>query len=324
MPDAAPLVKESNDAGDWIARLPRKLRLIVHDRWLYVLALPGILYFIVFRYLPIYGVTIAFKDYSIYKGYFESEWVGFANFIKLFGQFGFQRALRNTLIISFYKLVVGFPAPVILALLLNEVTHTLYKKTVQTTLFLPHFISWVIIAGLLYALLSPYSGVVRTVADMLHHEGKIVDLMASKKYFRGVIVVSEVWRNAGFGAIIYIATITTIDPQLYEAATVDGAGRWRQLWHVTLPGIRTTLVILLILRIGRIMNVGFEQIFALYNPMVYEVSEVLETYVYKIGIFEAKYSLATATGFFKSVVGLGLVLLTNTIAKRIDEESGLI
>lgn len=317
-------LENSNNGADWMARLPRTLRLVIHDKWLYVLALPGILYFLVFRYIPIYGVTIAFKNYSIYKGYFESEWVGLANFVKLFGQFGFQRALRNTLIISFYKLVVGFPAPIILALLLNEVRHALYKKTVQTTLFLPHFISWVIIAGLLYALLSPYSGVVKALGEKLGYEGRLVDLMASKQYFRGVIVVSELWRNAGFGAIIYIATIATIDPQLYEAATVDGAGRWRQLWHITLPGIRTTLVILLILRVGRIMNVGFEQIFAMYNPMVYEVSEVLETYVYKIGIFEAKYSLATATGFFKSTVGLGLVLLTNTIAKRIDQDSGLI
>jgi putative aldouronate transport system permease protein len=294
------------------------------DRWLYALAVPGLLFFLVFRYVPMYGVTIAFKNYSIYKGYAASEWVGLQNFVRLFSMFGFQRALRNTIIISLLKLLFGFPAPIVLAILLNEVVHLRYKKLVQTTLFLPHFISWVIVAGLFYGLLSPHAGAIRALAESVGYEGEIVNLMGSKRYFRGVLVVSGIWHNAGYGAIIYIATIATIDTQLYEAATVDGANRWRQLWHITLPGLRTTIVLLLILRIGRLLNVEFEQVFAMYNPLVYEVSEILETYVYKLGIFEAKYSLATATGFFKSIIGLILVFAMNALAKRIDEESGLI
>ena len=285
--------------------------------------IPGLAYFILFQYVPMYGVTIAFKNYSIYKGFFESDWVGFDNFVRLFALFGFKRAFRNTVILSLLKLIFGFPVPIILAILINEVSHTMYKKAAQTILILPHFISWIIIAGLLYTLLSPSTGLVRELLSFFGYEGKIVNLMGSKEHFRGVLVGSHVWQAAGYGSVIYIATIATIDAQLYDAAVVDGAGKLRQLWHVTLPGLRSTIVILFILRLGHLMNVGFEQVFALYNPLVYEVSEILDTYVYKIGILEAKFSLATATGLFKSAIGLVLVLSANYIAKRVDRTSGL-
>jgi putative aldouronate transport system permease protein len=293
------------------------------DRLLYLLLIPGLVYFVVFHYLPMYGIVIAFQDYSIFKGFAGSRWVGFGTFSRLFSMFGFSRAFTNTIIISLLKLLFGFPMPIILALLLNEVTHLGYRKAVQTAIFLPHFISWVVIAALLYTLLSPSSGILKAVLTKLGYQGAVVNLMGDKQYFRPLLVATHVWREAGFGSIVYIAAISGVDPELYDAASVDGAGKWRKLWHVTLACIRTTIVMLFILRLGALLNAGFEQIFAMYNPLVYEVSEILDTYVYKIGIVEAQFSLATATGLFKSAIALCLVLGANALSRRIDPDSAL-
>lgn len=226
--------------------------------------------------------------------------------------------------ISFYQLVFVFPAPIILALLLNEVRNAAYKKFVQTSVYLPHFVSWVVIGGIIYAIFSPTTGIVKEIAGWFGHEGTFFNLMGSREYFRSLLIGSNIWKEAGFGTVLYMATIATIDPHLYEAAKVDGARKWQQIWHITLPGLRTTIVIMLIFNVGNFLNAGLEQVFALYNPLVYEVSEILDTYLYKMAFEEAKYDLSTASGLFKSVVGLILVLFTNYIAKKIDRESGLI
>ncbi|TLS51725.1 sugar ABC transporter permease [Paenibacillus antri] len=294
------------------------------DKWLYFMALPGLSFFLVFHYGPMYGVAIAFKDYNIYKGVFASEWIGFENFRTLFGMSGFQRALRNTIIIATYQLLFVFPAPILLSLLINEVRNVKFKKFVQTSVYLPHFVSWVVIGGILYAILSPTTGVAKEIAMWFGHGDAVANLMASREYFRGLLITSSIWKEAGFGTVLYLATIVTIDPHLYEAAKVDGAKKWRQIWHITLPGLRTTIVILLIFNVGSFLNAGLEQVYALYNPIVYEVSEILDTYLYKLAFEEAKYDLATASGLFKSTVGLVLVLLTNVLAKKIDKDSGLI
>jgi putative aldouronate transport system permease protein len=305
-------------------RLNRTLDLLRKDKWLYLMALPGLLFFLVFEYGPMYGIVIAFKDYNLYQGIAGSDWVGFDNFRRLFEMSGFLRALRNTLVISLYQLVFVFPAPIILALLINEVRHAAFKKFVQTSVYLPHFVSWVVIGGILYAVLSPTTGIVKDIAGWLGHEGAFFNIMGSREYFRGLLIGSSIWKEAGFGSVLYLATIATIDPHLYEAAKVDGAKKWRQTWHITLPGLRTTIVIMLIIKVGSFLNAGLEQVYALYSPLVYEVSEILDTYLYKLAFNEAKYDLSTASGLFKSAVGLILVLVTNLIAKKIDKESGLI
>ncbi|ULL16770.1 sugar ABC transporter permease [Paenibacillus sp. H1-7] len=294
------------------------------DKLIYLMAVPGILFFIVFHYVPLYGILIAFKKYNLYQGFSGSPWVGLDNFTKLFAMSGFTRALKNTIVISAYQLIFAFPAPIILALILNEVKNVLYKRFVQTVIYLPHFVSWVVIAGILYAFFSPSTGVIREIASLFGYEGAVINFLSSKEYFRGLLVVSNIWKEAGFGTVLYLATITAIDPQLYEAAKVDGARKLRQIWHITLPGLRTTIVILLILRVGQILSAGLDQVYALYNPQVYEVAEILDTFVYKLAFEEAKYDLSTATGVFKSIIGLILVLATNYIAKKIDRDSGLI
>ncbi|WP_135548400.1 ABC transporter permease [Paenibacillus cymbidii] len=297
---------------------------IKKDKWLYFIALPGILYFALFHYGPMYGIVVAFKHYNIYKGVFASPWIGLDNFHTLFGMSGFRRALWNTVILGCYQLLFVFPAPIILSLLINELRHVAYKKLVQTAIYLPHFVSWIVIGGIMYAILSPTTGVVKEVAVWFGYHDSVINLMASADYFRSVLIASSIWKEAGFGTVLYLATIVTIDPHLYEAAEVDGARKWRQIWHITLPGLRTTIVILLIFHVGNFLNVGLEQVYALYNPAVYSVSEILDTFLYKLAFESAKYDLATASGVFKSVVGLILVITTNYIAKKIDPDSGLI
>ena len=284
------------------------------------MALPGLLYFLIFHYGPMYGLMIAFKDFNLYKGVFESKWVGLDNFATLFGMSGFQRALRNTVIIATYQLLFVFPAPIVLSLLIHEVVNVRYKKFVQTSVYLPHFVSWVVIGGILYAILSPTSGVVKEVASWFGYEGPVANLMASREHFRGLLILSSIWKEAGFGTVLYLATMLTIDPHLYEAAKVDGAKKWRQIWHITLPSIRSTIVVLLILRLGQGLDVGFEQIFLMLNPFVRDVGEILDTYVYEKGIRQSDVSFATAVGLFKGLVGLVLVVTSNRLAKRFGEQ----
>ena len=270
-----------------------------------------------------YGLTIAFKKYNIYKGFAASKWIGWENFEKLFSMYGFTDALRNTIVISLKKIIFGFPVPIIFAIALNEVRYMKFKKTIQTVVCLPHFISWIVVQGLLFTMFSASSGALKNIMVLFGEEGKALNLLASKEHFQGLIVVSDIWKEFGYGSILYFATLAGIDPQLYEAASIDGAGKLRQIWHITLPCLRSTILIMLIMRLGNILNAGFDQIFAISNPMVSEVAEILDTYVYKLGITKQDFSRSTAAGLFKSVIGLIAVLSTNAIVKKIDPENAL-
>jgi len=261
---------------------------------------------------------MAFQDYNIFKGIFASEWVGLDNFKEIFGMKDFWNVLRNTLIISTYKIVFVFPVPIILALLMNEMKKNFFVKFVQTTLYLPHFISWVVISGIMLAVLSPNFGIAGDFFKVLGM--KPVYLMADPRYFRALVVLSDMWKEVGWGTIIYMASLTLIDSAMYEAAIMDGANRWKQIWHITLPSIANVIVLLLILRIGTIMQAGFDQIFVLRNDMVIEVGEIFDTYVYHYGIGQNHYSIATAVGLFKSVVAAFLIIATDRISKIFGAE----
>uniref|UniRef100_UPI00403F5839 ABC transporter permease n=1 Tax=Paenibacillus sp. FSL P2-0136 TaxID=2975317 RepID=UPI00403F5839 len=286
---------------------------------LYLIMLPGLAYFIIFKYVPMGGIIVAFQDFSAFAGIRGSEWVGLTHFKNMFTDSEFYTVFKNTLLISLYKLIWGFPGPIILALMLNEVRHMLYKRGVQTLVYLPHFLSWVIIGGILINVLSPATGIVNQFLGMLGLEP--IFFLGSQEWFRTVLVVSDIWKEAGWGAIIYLAALASIDPQIYEAAVVDGAGKWKQLLHVTLPSLIGTIVILFVLRLGSVLDVGFEQIFVLYNPLVYNVADVIETYVYRTGITQGQFSFTTAVGLFKSVISLILVVLANKAARKLGQDS---
>lgn len=291
---------------------------------LYLIMVPGLLYFIIFKYVPMYGVTIAFRDYNIFKGIHASPWVGFTYFQQLFSQVGFQRALYNNIIISLLKLIFGFPTPIIMSLMINELLNRHYKKFIQTSVILPNFVSWIVVYGLLYAMLSPNSGAIKDFAQIFHYTGQLPNLLSEKSTFQSVIVWSYIWKSAGMGTIVYLAALAGIDVQLYEAAVIDGANKWKQLLHVTLPCLRSTIVVLLLFRVGEVMYAGFDQIFAMTNPLVNSVADIIDTYVYRVGLQNQQFSLATAAGLFQSAIGLALVLITNYIAKKLDPESGMI
>ncbi len=285
---------------------------------LYLMLLPAMLFIIVYKYVPMYGVVIAFKDFNIMKGIMGSSWVGFEHFRQLFMFDEFPRVVRNTIIISFMKLVFGFPAPIVIALLLNELMLKRFKRVVQTFTYIPHFISWVVVGGIVIDLLSPSSGIINKVMQSFGFEP--VFFMSDGQWFRWILVFSDNWKEAGWGAIIYLAAILGINDELYQAAKVDGASRLRQIWHVTLPCIRSTIVILLLLRIGHVFDAGFEQILVMYNAMVYEVADIIDTYVYRVGLGQMQFGLTTAAGLFKSVIGCGLLVLANWMARRMGEE----
>lgn len=291
---------------------------------LYLIMVPGLLYFILFKYVPMYGITFAFRDYNIFKGPSASPWVGLKYFNMLFSQISFQRALWNNIVISLEKFVFGFPIPIIMSLMINSVTHKSYKKFVQTSVILPNFVSWVVVYGLLYALFSPNSGAIKDFAEMLHYSGTIPNILSDKSAFQGTIIWSYIWKSAGMGTIVYLAALAGIDGQLYEAAVIDGANAWQRLLHITLPCLRSTIVVLLLFRVGELMYAGFDQIFAMTNPLVDSVADIIDTYVYRVGIQNQQFSLATAAGLFQSAIGLVLVLITNAVAKKIDPDSGLI
>jgi putative aldouronate transport system permease protein len=293
------------------------------DWMLYLMFLPGLIYIIIFRYVPMYGVTIAFKDYKLGMDILNAPWVGWQHFVDLFGRTAFRRALYNNILISIYKLIFGFPFPIILSLLINEVRQTKLKKFVQTSVILPNFVSWVVVYGLFYAILSPHTGVLQNISSLFGYEGTIPDLLSSQSAARPMIVLSHIWKGSGMGTIVYLAAITGIDQGLYEAAAIDGAGRWRQMWNVTLPCIRTTIVVLLIFRVGEMMYAGFDQIFVFSNDAIISKIDIIDTYVYRLGLQDRKYGLSTAAGLFQSFIGLVLVLVTNWAAKKIDPESGI-
>lgn len=285
-------------------------------RVLYLILAPTLIYFIIFCYLPYVGLAIAFKDFSPGKGIWGSPWAGMKYFTQLFTLPEFYQVFKNTLLISLYKLIFGFPMPIIFALLLNEVRHIRFKKFIQTITYFPHFLSWVVFGGIMLTFLTP-NGVIPKLLELFHVNGS--NLMTSTDYFRSIIVVTGVLKAFGWGSIIYLAALSSIDPTLYEAARIDGASRWRQMLHVTLPSLRSVIVLLLILDLGHIMDAGFEQIFIMYNPTVYEVGDIIDTYVYRVGLGQAEYSLATAVGMFKGVIGFALIFTANQIIKKLGE-----
>ena len=287
-------------------------------KYLYLLLLPAVVYFIIFKYIPMYGVTIAFKDFNFARGIMGSKWIGLENFRFLFQLDNFYTVFFNSIWLSFIRLVWGFPVPIILALLLNEMRSLCLKKAIQTVIYLPHFISWVVMGGIIISFLSPTWGVVNYLIRSLG--GDPIFFMARTEYFRRIIVISDIWKGAGWGTIIYLAAITGINPELYEAAIVDGANKFQRLWYITLPGIKTTIVLLLVLQMGRIMNNGFEQIFILQNPLNLSVSEVFETWTYRLGLISGRFSFATTVGLFTSVVSLFFLLGANFLAKKMGED----
>ncbi|MFC5653278.1 ABC transporter permease [Paenibacillus solisilvae] len=291
---------------------------IVRDRYLYLLLLPGMLLIFVFRYAPMYGIVIAFKDYNIYNGIKGSEWVGFEQFNKLFHSPHFYEILRNTLVISVYKLAAGFSVPIILSLLLNELKNVVFKRITQSIIYLPHFVSWVIFSGIIITFLNPVDGLVNYIIKGAG--GKPIDFLINVDYFRSILVVSDLYKEVGWGTIIYLAAMSGVNPELYEASRMDGANKARQMWHVTLPAIRPVIIILVILSLANILEAGFQQIFLLYSPLVYDVADIIDTYVYRVGIADANYSYATAAGVFKSLIAMILIVSANRIVKKFGQD----
>lgn len=296
-------------------------RYMIQHKWLYFMLLPGALYFILFRYIPMGGLIIAFKEYSPFKGIWASPWVGFGQFVKFFTANDFSRLLTNTLGISLLQLVLYFPAPIILSLFLNEVRHSGYKRVVQTLVYIPHFVSWVIVASLTFQLFNVSDGVFNVIYKAISG-GQTFDILSKPSAFWGLIVGQDIWRETGYGTIVFLAALSGVDQELYEAARVDGAGRWRLMWHITLPAIRGTIIMMLILRVGGIMNTGYEQIFLMRNDLNLAKAEVFDTYIFTKGIKSGQYSFTAAAGMFKSIVGMILVLISDRIAKLFGE-SGL-
>ena len=299
----------------------RALRVMWMDRMFYLMLLPGIIYFIIFHYAPMYGVQIAFRNYKMKLGFFASPWVGMDNFEKLFRDPGFITALRNTIIISLLKIAVGFPAPVILALMLNAVRSTRLRRVFQSISYLPHFLSWIVIASLVRSMFSTSMGSVNQMIKRFGFEP--VNFLGSGQYFRGVLVLTDCWKEVGWGSIIYLAALMGVDRQLYEAATVDGAGPFRQLVSITIPSIAPTIITMLILRVGGILSAGQDQVYAMYNELVYSVADILDTYALRIGLNNLKYSMSTAVSLFKSAIGLTMILITNRVSKLVDENNGI-
>lgn len=302
------------------AYLKRTWKNLKNTKYLQLMILPGIIYYIIFHYIPMYGIIIAFKDFKLGLGIWGSRWVGFENFIRFFNHPHFFRLLRNTLLLNIYGLIWSFPAPIILALFLNEVRNITYKKIVQTVSYLPHFISTVSVVGILFMLLSPQGGFVNRILENVFNVEPIY-FMAESKWFRTIFITSGIWQNVGWDAIIYLAALSGVNHELYEAATIDGATRFKQMLHISIPAILPTISIMLILRIGGMMNSNTEKVLLMQSPITYEVSDVIGTYVYRRGLVMAEYSFSTAVSFFNSVVNLILLVIANTCSRKLSENS---
>lgn len=300
----------SKAVPSYMQRLRRDL---VNNKWAYAMLLPVLAYFVVFHYVPVYGALIAFKDFNPASGMAGSEWVGLDWFKQFFNGLYFNRLMLNTLMLNVYDVLLGFPAPIVLALLMNELTSLRFKQFVQTVTYLPHFISVVVVSGMVLDFLAR-DGV---LTNMLVALGATPDaVMNNPDWFRRIYVGSEIWQSIGWGSIIYLASLAGINPSLYEAARIDGANRWQQLLHITLPGLLPITMTLLILRLGQLMSVGFEKIILLYNPSTYETADVISTYVYRHGILDANYSYAAAVGLFNSAIALVLLVAANALSRR--------
>jgi len=286
---------------------------------MYLLMIPGLLFLLLFRYLPMYGILIAFQDFNIFEGILKSEWIGLANFTRLFQMKEFYTVFTNTLVISIYKIAFLFPAPIVLALLLNEVKNMLFKRTVQTVIYLPHFLSWVIIAGLFINILSTSSGLINNVIKAFG--GEPIAFLMDNRWFRSILVFSAGWKESGWNTIVYIAAIAGVEQEVYEAAIIDGASRIKQMIHITIPSILSTIVMLFILRLGSILEAGTQQILVMYNPVVYKTADIIGTYVYRTGLGNMEYSFSTAVGLFNSLVGFILVISGNNLSKKMVQRS---
>ena len=294
------------------------LRYLHKEKTLYLMLLPGVIYFIIYKYLPMFGLAISFQNYNPGLGFFRSRFAGLKHFERFFTDIAFWQLFRNTLLISIYNLVFYFPLPIILALMMNEIRKLWFKRFVQTITYLPHFVSWVVIFGMTYNIFTTEGGIINHF--LFNSFGIKEPFLTSEKWFRTLIIIQNIWRECGWGTIIFLAAMSGIDPQLYEAAEIDGARRWQQTWHITLPCIRSTIIILLLLRMGRMLDTGFEQIFLMLNSMNRNVGEVFDTYAYRLGIQEGQFSYSTVIGMFKSTVSLILVLFANWAAKKAGDE----
>ncbi|MFD2614421.1 ABC transporter permease [Paenibacillus gansuensis] len=300
--------------------MPARRRTVVKDlrrnKYIYLMALPVVAYYLVFHYGPMYGLLIAFKDFNTSAGIWGSPWVGFDHFKDFFQSHYFGRLLRNTVLINVYELLFAFPASIVLALLLNEIRSSMFKRTIQTVSYLPHFISIVVVVGMMVDFLAT-DGLINQLIALFGLEP--ISFLREPGWFRFLYVSSGIWQSIGWGSIIYLAAISNIDPALYEAAKMDGAGRWKQTLHITIPGIMPTIVILLILNMGSMMSVGSEKVLLMYNPLTYETADVISTFVYRKGILEANYGYTAAVGLFNAVISFALIVTANGISKRVSE-----
>lgn len=295
------------------------LRQMAKDYQIYLLVLPALAFILIFNYLPMYGAQIAFKEYRISQGIFGSQWVGLKYFIKFFNLPNFWTLISNTLGLSIYQLIVGFPIPIILSIMLNEVRSLKFKKSLQMVVYAPHFISTVVVSGMIVLFLNADRGLINNVSAFLG--GPQIDYLSRPEWFKTIYVLSGVWQEAGWGTIIYIAVLSTIDPQLVESCKIDGANRLQKIWHIDIPGITPTIVILLILRVGNLLSIGFEKVLLLQNSLNMEASDIISTYVYRVGLLGAQYSFSSAIGLFNSVVNLILLVAVNQIARKTNETS---
>jgi len=314
------LVNQNPALGSPFARKMRSLGSYLRQHWvLYLMLVPGLFFLFIYKLLPLWGLQIAFKNYKIFaaetpwKAIAESSWVGMKHFEKLFASSQFVKVLRNTLEINFLKILWLFPIPILCAILLNEIRHAFYQKLCQTLIYVPYFFSWVLIFGIFYSLLGSY-GIVNTLIDTAG--GARINFFGDQSIFRSVLVFTEGWKEVGYNTVIYLAAITGIDITLYEAAKVDGANKFAQIWHITLPGLLPTIILMLIMKVGYILTTGFEQVLVFYSPPVYDVADIIETYVYRIGLGQANFSLATALGLFNAVVAFVLIVGANTVSKK--------
>jgi len=292
----------------------QRLTIINKHKVLYFLVLPGLLYFLIFKYIPILGTVIAFQDYNIFRGFTKSDWVGLEHFKRMIEYPDFLRILKNTLLINLYDLLFSFTTPIVLALMLNEVRKVFVKRVIQTVVYMPHFLSWVIIGGIFITVLSPSTGIFNSILELFGVEP--IYFLGEESYIRSIIVGAGLWRDTGWGTIIYLAALAGINPELYEAAEIDGANRWQQTWRITLPTLLPTIVMLFLLQMGNFMDFGFERVDVFLNPFNRESGEIFDTYIYKVGLLDNQFSYTTAIGIFKSITGLILIMGGNFLSKK--------